>query len=383
MQPRAFMRLAGASLIVVGTGWLAQIPLWFANARAAGQSQLRQEEQALARQARNPSLAPSSMVYVPRASATTLQFMQLSDIVAPNEPTPAPGSGIGLIRIPTLSLTAPIVQGTADVDLQRAVGHLPNSALPGQIGRGVLAAHNATWFRHINHLRVGDVLIVNTMYGQFIYRVTGHQIVRTGTALANSASPEIVLETCYPLGALYLTPYRYLVKAQLVSGKLFHQSPPIVRGTPGNIPWRPAVPLALWRTGLTLATNSIPMGNLRYSGSPALVWSESNSPLDAANALEELFAGWLHASALKQQPWLSAMGTKALGLNPFWGIPVSRVSYARSFQVRLTASGIRLDQATANVTARINGQLYNISMLALPASGSRLKLQTIDIHYGG
>ncbi|KUO95668.1 class D sortase [Ferroacidibacillus organovorans] len=383
MNTRAIMRLAGASLIVIGAGWLAQIPLWFANARVAGQSQLRQEDQILAHQASPASLAPSSMVYTPQNTSAGLQFMPLSDVVAPREPTPAPGKGIGLIQIPALSLIAPIVQGTADVDLERAVGHLPGSALPGQIGRGILAAHNATWFRHIDRLRTGDLLTVTTTYGQFVYRIIAHHIVRTGTALANSATPEIVLETCYPLGALYLTPYRYLVEAQLVSGKLFHQSPPIARKIPGNITWQPVVPAALWREGLTLATNPIPMGSLTYSGSPSIVWSESNSPLAAANAFEELFAGWLHASALKQHAWLSAMGTKALGINPFWGASLHRVSYASSFQVNLRVAGSHLIQATANVTALVNGRRYDIRMSAIPASGGHLKLQTIDTHYGG
>src|SRR5471030_1797301 len=81
------------------------------------------------------------------------------------------GGSIGEIQIPRLGLTAIVVQGDSDAILQRAVGHLADTALPGESGNVVLAGHRDTFFRPLKGVRTGDAITVKTRNGDFAYLV--------------------------------------------------------------------------------------------------------------------------------------------------------------------------------------------------------------------
>src|SRR5437870_7626005 len=66
---------------------------------------------------------------------------------APVVPPPADGASIGEIRIRRLGVSVVVVQGESEAILQRAVGHLARTALPGVEGNVVLAGHRDTFFR--------------------------------------------------------------------------------------------------------------------------------------------------------------------------------------------------------------------------------------------
>src|SRR5689334_16350823 len=71
-------------------------------------------------------------------------------------PLPADGTMIGEIRIKRLRLAAVVAQGESEQVLQRAVGHLARTALPGSEGNVVLAGHRDTFFRPLKDVREGD-----------------------------------------------------------------------------------------------------------------------------------------------------------------------------------------------------------------------------------
>lgn len=121
-----------------------------------------------------------------------------------------PRSVQAVLEIPVLQLTAPVVQGIQTAQLNIAAGHLPTSVEPGQPGTSIVAAHNVTWFRHINRLKPGATIRVLTPHTTLVFRVATSRIVHVGTPVANTPNASLVLEACYPLNALYLTPYRYL-----------------------------------------------------------------------------------------------------------------------------------------------------------------------------
>jgi sortase A len=69
-----------------------------------------------------------------------------------------------------------VVEGTGADQLRKGPGHLPVSALPGQAGNVVLAAHRLALggpFRHIDQLRSGARVVLTTGQGVFTYRFTG------------------------------------------------------------------------------------------------------------------------------------------------------------------------------------------------------------------
>jgi hypothetical protein len=58
------------------------------------------------------------------------------------------GGVIGEIQVPRLQLKAIVVQGDTHTILRRAVGHVPETALPGTLGNVVLAGHRDTFSAH-------------------------------------------------------------------------------------------------------------------------------------------------------------------------------------------------------------------------------------------
>jgi sortase (surface protein transpeptidase) len=70
-------------------------------------------------------------------------------------PVPTDGTSIGEIQIPRLGLWAMIAQGESAPILRRSVGHLPDTALPGEVGNVVLAGHRDTFFRPLSGVRAG------------------------------------------------------------------------------------------------------------------------------------------------------------------------------------------------------------------------------------
>src|SRR5580704_2677219 len=86
-------------------------------------------------------------------------------------PAPVDGGSIGEIQIPRIGLTAMVVQGDSAAILRRAVGHLADTALPGESGNVVLAGHRDTLFRPLKMVQAGDAIILKTRVGNFEYLV--------------------------------------------------------------------------------------------------------------------------------------------------------------------------------------------------------------------
>jgi sortase A len=140
----------------------------------------------------------------------------------------ATGSVIGSLEIPRLRLSAVIAEGDDDATLKVAVGHLPDTPLPGDTGNSALAGHRDTFFRSLQHVRVGDELRVSTVHGNFQYRVRETMVVGPHDVwvLDPTDRPTLTLLTCYPFNYVGKAPRRFIVRAeQTVSG-----NPEVVTG---------------------------------------------------------------------------------------------------------------------------------------------------------
>jgi len=87
-----------------------------------------------------------------------------------------PGDAIGIMYIERLGRgwEKPVVQGVDLDHLAEGVGHFPKTALPGQVGNFAVAAHRATHgepFAHLDEIRPGDQVILETRTDWFIYTV--------------------------------------------------------------------------------------------------------------------------------------------------------------------------------------------------------------------
>ena len=121
----------------------------------------------------------------------------------PPLPTPGPEQA-RIIEIPTIGVNAPIVPGVYDWEqLKRGVGHHTGSALPGQSGNMVLAAHNDIYgeiFRDLNKLSPGDEFTVSTGTRSYTYVVTKIEIVEPTEVDVMQATDyaSATLISCYP-----------------------------------------------------------------------------------------------------------------------------------------------------------------------------------------
>ncbi len=126
------------------------------------------------------------------------------------------GGSIGEILIPRLGLTAMVVQGDSAAILRRAVGHLADTALPGESGNVVLAGHRDTFFRPLKQVRAGDAITLKTLDGDFEYLVESTAVVRPSDVqvLEPTDGRTLTLITCFPFSYLGSAPSRFVVRAR-------------------------------------------------------------------------------------------------------------------------------------------------------------------------
>ena len=117
-------------------------------------------------------------------------------------PTPGPEQAIRL-QIPAIGVDAPVVQGDGWDQLKKGVGQHIGSDNPGQAGNVVLSGHDDIFgeiFRDLINLQPGDQVILYTAQHQYIYVVTGSQIVEPiqVEVMAATSDPTVTLISCYP-----------------------------------------------------------------------------------------------------------------------------------------------------------------------------------------
>jgi sortase A len=167
------------------------------------------------------------------SSSTTSTTAPLPTGASP--PIPPAGEPVGIINIPKIGLDRVIVEGVSVPDLRMGPGHYPGTPLPGQLGNAAIAGHRTTYgapFNRLDELDPGDEILVQTLQGNFRYRVTEEIVVDPSQIEVLDPTPDratLTLTTCNPK---YSAAQRLVVKAEY-TGPTF----PPAEGT-GNV--RPA-----------------------------------------------------------------------------------------------------------------------------------------------
>jgi sortase A len=137
---------------------------------------------------------------------------------APARPvTPANGL-LGRVEIPRLNISAIVREGVDHKTLKHAVGHLPETALPGEPGNFAIAAHRDTFFRNLRGVRKGDRIHMVTPNGTFEYQVETTKIVwpTNVDVLKPTPDPSLTIVTCYPFNYIGSAPKRFVVRARQI-----------------------------------------------------------------------------------------------------------------------------------------------------------------------
>jgi len=127
-----------------------------------------------------------------------------------NSPDP-----LGVLHIPRLKVVAPVLPGTDDWTLNRGVGHIDDTALPGSTGNIGIAAHRDSYFRALKDIVNGDVITIETVRGADTYRVERIWIVdpEDVSVIDPTEAPSVTLVTCYPFYFIGPAPRRFIVRA--------------------------------------------------------------------------------------------------------------------------------------------------------------------------
>lgn len=130
----------------------------------------------------------------------------------------AHGAIIGEIEVPRLRLKAIVVQGESPDVLRRAVGHLPETALPGEAGNVALAAHRDGLFRPLRNVLPGDAITLRTESGAFQYEVEWTAVVAPTvvSVIQPTNEKELTLVTCFPFYYVGSAPERFVVRARQI-----------------------------------------------------------------------------------------------------------------------------------------------------------------------
>lgn len=126
------------------------------------------------------------------------------------------GGLVGMLDVPRLKLSTPVIQGDDTGVLRRAVGHLPDTPMPWEDGNSAVAGHRDGLFRPLKDVKVGDEILFRTTRDQFRYRVTETAIVTPDDVSVLRKRPQstLTLITCYPFYYVGAAPQRFVIHAE-------------------------------------------------------------------------------------------------------------------------------------------------------------------------
>ncbi len=180
------------------------------------------------------ALGGASVVRTSVASALATTFTETQSIRRLH------GSEVGTMYVPRLRANVwnmPIYDGVSTAQLDRGLGRIPGSVMPGEWGNFSVAGHRTKAVRpfyFVERLRKNDVIIVRTPQAWFTYRLMAQQIVipqaswvldpapaPTKIEGLSGASRLLTIVTCTPRGTTD--------KRWIWWGRLTAVSPPEIR----------------------------------------------------------------------------------------------------------------------------------------------------------
>ena len=148
------------------------------------------------------------------------------------------GEGFAVLHIPSLEGYDPwvVVEGTSVEALKNGPGHIPGTALPGELGNVVVSGHRTTYgapFHRLDELSAGGQVVLETRDGWFTYTVQETSIVTPtsvevtypvpGNPTAKPDKRLLTLTTCHPK---YSARQRLIVRAELTAASRKSDGPP-------------------------------------------------------------------------------------------------------------------------------------------------------------
>lgn len=133
---------------------------------------------------------------------------------------PEYGSKYGKLKIPKINIDLDVYYGDTMEILKKGVGHSSGSYFPGEGGSIIYMGHNSKKiFRDLSKVSKGDVIQINTEYGEFSYQVYDMKIINETDLELLTIQREkeiLMLYTCYPFQNIGYTTQRYVIYAEKI-----------------------------------------------------------------------------------------------------------------------------------------------------------------------
>jgi len=122
------------------------------------------------------------------------------------------------ISVPRLDRSAIVLSGVSGQALAFGPGLIEGSAMPGQPGLSIVAAHRDTHFRFLKDVEIGDEIEVADAQGDtYIYRIIETLVVDAAASglVPGEGEARLALVTCYPIDGATRGPRRFVAIAEL------------------------------------------------------------------------------------------------------------------------------------------------------------------------
>ena len=152
------------------------------------------------------------------ASTAALQKRASTEKQKDNQDEDAPI--MAKLSIGKIELTEAVKEGTDQNALRSALGHMEDTAFPGEIGNCVIAGHRnymfGRYFNRLDEMETGDEIVITTETGTYTYTVFETQVVLPEdiSVLEQTKDSRLTLITCTPL---FVGSHRLIIKAALNS----------------------------------------------------------------------------------------------------------------------------------------------------------------------
>ncbi|MFR0779368.1 MAG: class D sortase [Zhenhengia sp.] len=127
---------------------------------------------------------------------------------------------MGIVSIPKIDVDLMFVEGVTKQALKFAVGHMPGTAMPGEVGNCALAGHRSytfgEYFNRLDEVEVGDEIQIAMGKETYTYKVYESFLVEPTEVWVTEPIEDkkiVTLITCHPV---VKATHRLIVRGQLV-----------------------------------------------------------------------------------------------------------------------------------------------------------------------
>lgn len=127
---------------------------------------------------------------------------------------------MGIVSIPKIDINLMFVEGVTKQALKFAVGHMPGTAMPGEVGNCALAGHRSytfgEYFNRLDEVEVGDEIQITRGKETYTYKVYESFLVEPTEVWVTEPIEDkkiVTLITCHPV---VQATHRLIVRGELV-----------------------------------------------------------------------------------------------------------------------------------------------------------------------